>query len=71
MKKIFAASAVALVLSLTGCYVPPDDEPTYSEPQPFELIEKTVYLSDGRTVLCLVDRDRWPDVLSCDWENAE
>lgn len=69
MKKIIAASAVALVLSLTACAAP--YEPTYSEPQPFELIEKTVYLSDGRTVLCLVDTEAWPDVMSCDWENAK
>lgn len=68
MKKMFAASAVALILCLTACS--PDPGTTYTEPKPFEFVQKTVYLSDGRTVVCLLDDEYYPDLMSCDWESA-
>lgn len=72
MKKVLTIAAVVAALALTGCASSADldsvDEDTGNSSS--SLYERTVDLSDGRTVTCVIYDDYRMGGVSCDWGNA-
>lgn len=76
MKKILASVALVGALVLSGCSYggaygeaqKTDQERQSEEQRAGNLFEQKVYLSDGRTVTCIIYEDSRKGGLSCDWE---
>lgn len=73
LKKLAAIGAIALAgLGLVGCATggSPDSDDRAGERSP-SLYERTLELTDGRTVTCVTYKAGYAGGLSCDWTNAK
>lgn len=71
-RRKLAVTLIVAALALTGCGYggnPESDDNAGGESR--NLYERSITLTDGRDVTCVVYQSGYKGGLSCDWENAK